>query len=301
MAAKAITVKRPARRRPGESLMASRQPEPPIDILFVGPLIPLPGGAAISMSQLLIGLAGRGHAVRAIAPITPEASSAGEAAFRQSQSGIEVAWFEVPSFEIATGVPPSDSYRQLEAERIESALSAAIASRRPDVILLGRESFEWHVPPLAHRERLPCILLARGHPSRNILDGAYPAAAAAHYLRRFRQVDLIVSPARHLVEGFARLGLAPVKFIPNAIDLRQFAPRQRNRTLARRLGLHENDRIVVHLSNLTPLKRPMDVVESAAAALAREPRLRYVIVGDGPLRADLETACRRLQIEKRFS
>ena len=205
--------------------MARRQPEPPMDILFVGPLIPLPGGAAISMSQLLIGLAGRGHAVRAIAPITAAALAAGQAAFGRSQGGVEVAWFEVPWFEIATGVPPSDSYRQLEADRIESALFTAIACRRPDVILIGRESFSWHVPPLAHRERLPSILLARGHPSRNILDGTYPAAAATHYLRRFRQVDLIVSPARHLVEGFAQLGLAPVEFIPNAIDLRRFATR----------------------------------------------------------------------------
>jgi hypothetical protein len=52
----------------GQSRVASRsmasRPEPPMDILFVGPLTPLPGGAAISMSQLLIGLAGRGHAVR---------------------------------------------------------------------------------------------------------------------------------------------------------------------------------------------------------------------------------------------
>jgi hypothetical protein len=75
--------------------MASR-PEPPMDILFVRPQTPLPGGAAISMSQLLIGLAGRGHAVRAIAPITPEALAAGQAAFGRSQSGVEVAWFEVP-------------------------------------------------------------------------------------------------------------------------------------------------------------------------------------------------------------
>jgi hypothetical protein len=65
----------------GPSRVASRsmasRPEPPMDILFVGPLTPLPGGAAISMSQLLIGLAGRGHAVRAIATITPEALAAG--------------------------------------------------------------------------------------------------------------------------------------------------------------------------------------------------------------------------------
>src|SRR5262245_33739446 len=119
--------------------MISRRAEPPMDILFVGPLIPLPGGAAISMSQLLIGLAARGHAVRAIAPITPETLEAGQAAFGRSHGGVEVAWFEVPWFEIATGVPPSDSYRQLEADRIESALSATIASRRPDVILIGRE------------------------------------------------------------------------------------------------------------------------------------------------------------------
>ena len=81
--------------------MGRRRDEPQMDILFVGPLIPLPGGAAISMSQLLIGLAERGHAVRAVAPITSEALAAGQA-FLDRSSGVEVAWFDVPWFEIAT-------------------------------------------------------------------------------------------------------------------------------------------------------------------------------------------------------
>ena len=37
----------------------------------------------------------------------------------------------------------------------------------------------------------------------------------------------------------------------------------------------------------------MDVIESAAAAVRRHLRLRYVIVGDGALRGEMEAACHR--------
>jgi glycosyltransferase involved in cell wall biosynthesis len=56
----------------------------------------------------------------------------------------------------------------------------------------------------------------------------------------------------------------------------------------------------MHVSNLRDIKRPLDLVASAAEALRQDPRLLYVIVGDGTLRRAMEDECRRRQVAGRF-
>jgi glycosyltransferase involved in cell wall biosynthesis len=113
-------------------------------------------------------------------------------------------------------------------------------------------------------------------------------------------VDLIVTVASYLADGLRRLGFSHVVTIPNAIDVEQFVPRPRDAALAQDLGLRREDVVVVHASNLTPLKRPLDIVASAEDALRSHPDLMYVVVGDGALRAPMEAACAAAGITPRF-
>src|SRR5581483_4211837 len=85
-----------------------------------------------------------------------------------------------------------------------------------------------------------------------------------------------------------------------AVDPAHFAPRPRDAALARALGIRDDDLVVAHLSNLKPWKRPLDLVASAALTLPSNPRLLYLVVGDGPLRAAMEDACRRAALTERF-
>jgi glycosyltransferase involved in cell wall biosynthesis len=266
--------------------------EAAVDILFVGALPPLPGGAPISTGRLLAELAGRGHAIRAIAPITP-AELAREDAFAACHPEIELRRFLVPAFEIATGSPPSDEYRRQEGAVLLAAAEPLLRARLPDVVVIGRESFAWHVPQIAREWGRPSVLLARGNPTRLILDGTYPPAHAAFFLAQFRTVDLIVTVAEHLADGLRRVGIARVVSIPNAVDLNTFVPRPRSVGLCEALGLLPSARVLVHLSNLTALKRPLDLVGAVAELRPQLPDLRCVVVGDGPLRPAVEeTACR---------
>jgi glycosyltransferase involved in cell wall biosynthesis len=261
-----------------------------LNVLFVGALPPLPGGAVISMAQLLAGLAGLGHRVRAIAPVTTEALTRRDG-FAARPVGVAVTPFEVPYYELATPIPPPDEYRTLEAAALERLVSAQVIDDRPDVVLIGRESYAWYVPALAARYRLPCILFVRGNPTRAILEGVYPEPQARHFLEQYGKVDLIVSVARYLADGLRRLGFSRVVTIPNAIDVEQFVPQPRDAGLSGELRLRGEDVVVVHASNLTALKRPLDVVASAARALHDNPDLVYVVVGDGAMRAPMEEAC----------
>lgn len=268
-----------------------------LDLLFVGALPPLAGGAPISMAGLLVELARRGHRIRAVAPITAAESERGDA-FRAAHPELDVHWFNVPSFEIATGSPPSDEYREYEGVALRHAVQLLAAARSPDVVLIGRESFAWHVPQLARAWRRPCVLFARGNPTRLIIDGLYPPAEAKRFIEQFRAVDLIVTVARHLEEGLRRLGMAHVLTIPNAVDPDVFAPGPRRAELAHALDISAGAIVVLHASNLSPLKRPLDLLRAVARLRTRFPTLVCVVVGDGPLRIRIAEAADDLGLSR---
>jgi len=268
-------------------------------LVYVGTLPPHPGGSAVSSSQLLVALAERGHETVAVAPMTAAALASGDA-FAARHPRIRVRRFVVPYFEMAPNVPAAEGYRRAQRAQIERVLSDVLAHHRPDLIWIGRENFAWDVPPIARAHAIPCVLRTAGSMTIGILGGGFPEELATSYLEQCRGIDQIVAPAQHLADRMRTLGLNHVRVVPNAVDLERFSPRPKNRDLMRELGIAPGDVVVAHVSNLKGLKRPVDVVESAARALPRRRELRYVLVGDGPARAAMQEACERHGLGERF-
>jgi glycosyltransferase involved in cell wall biosynthesis len=196
-------------------------------------------------------------------------------------------------------VPEEASYRGRQRAAIQGLLPALIAQETPDVLFVGRETFVADVVDVARDHGIPCVLRLAGGTTLGLLNGAYPEALARELLDACRRVQRIVSPARHLAARAVALGLTDVVVILNAIDTELFAPRPKSPTLLRALGIPDDAVVVAHLSNLKPIKRSLDVVSSAREALPRDPRLLYMIVGDGAARPALEAACRRAGIQER--
>ncbi len=270
-----------------------------LDILYVGVLPPHPGGAPISWAQLLSSLAALGHTIRALAPITPEALCNGDV-YAATHPEIGVVRFPVPYFYVSPGIPPSDEYRRLKGDRVRKVLSGLIRKRRPDLLIIGRESFAPYVPDLARDHSLPCILGIRGNTTISVLSGGYPAAHAREMLDQFQKVQLLISCAHHMAHDLRTLGFDNVMVIRNAVDLGQFSPSPKSPALLRQLAIPDDAIIVVHASNLKGVKRPLDLVYSARQALQHNPRLVYVIVGDGQLRGAMEEACRQEGVRESF-
>ncbi len=278
--------------------MSPPPPQTPLSILYVGTLPPHPGGSALSCSQIVLGLAGLGHRVRCIAAMTPDATEFGDS-FAVASPQLEIRRYRMPYFEIQPHQAPA-SYFSLEAERIEPELSALVAEERPDVVFAGRESFAWNVPRLAAARRLPCMVRFSGSGWLPILQGRHGRGLAQALLREVRRATGIVTSAHFLARGLRDLGLAPVSVVPNPVDLERFRPRERDSELARAVGIDDGDLVLVHASNLKALKRPLDIVHSAERVLAEEPRALYVIVGDGPCRAETEAASEAAGVSSRF-
>jgi glycosyltransferase involved in cell wall biosynthesis len=246
------------------------------------------------------GLAKAGHRVRAVAPVTKETIRVGDN-FAAHNPAMRVTRYVVPYFETAPNNPTSNDYGVKERSELLRILPELLASERPDIIFAGRETFARVVPALAKRHGIPCILRLAGGRTYGILNGSFNKALAETLLAEFRLANLLVAPAQHLQEGLAPLKLPPIQVIPNAVDLDAFAPSARNVRLFRKLGAKDGDVLILHVANLKEIKRTFDLVMSAQQALMQNPRLYYVIVGDGHLRQRLEAACRERLIRERFA
>jgi glycosyltransferase involved in cell wall biosynthesis len=261
----------------------------PLDLLYVGTLPPHPGGSAISCAQLLTAISRRGHGIRAISPVTELARQDAER-FAQTSPGLEIQRFPMPYFETGPDEPASPEYRELEWQGVRSAVDQQVGTARPDLLIAGRESFALHVGPLARMHRIPYCVWIRGGSTMGALCGSLPEDEVRRLFSEIAGADLVVVPARHLVDALLQFSVPGARVILNAIDLERFTPQAPDRALQKALGLDEADIVVAHVSNLKIIKRPLDFVAAAAAAWKRESRLRFLIVGDGSLRQAFESA-----------
>ena len=142
-------------------------------VLYVGTLPPHQGGSALVGAQVLSGLAALGHRVEAIAPIAGSGLRSGDA-FAAREPGIEVHRFPMPYLDGSPDTPSSEAYRRQEQQSIERLVEARFRRERPDVLLIGRESFAPHVVDLARAHAVPSVLVLAGTTTMGILAGTYP-------------------------------------------------------------------------------------------------------------------------------
>ena len=269
-----------------------------MNILYVGTLPPHPGGTAVVCSQILLGLGSHGHSVQCIAPMTPEALAAGDS-FAIEAPQLHVHRYDVPYFDVDSPNSPR-SYGEAERPHIERLFAELVARERPDVVFVGRESFARHIVKLAAAEKLPCVVIAHGSHWIPVLRRSRRRSGSDGMLSELCRADRVVTPAGHLAEDLGVLGIEGIQVIPNPVDLERFRPRPPDPQLARALGIHQDDLVVMHASNLKPIKRPLDIVRSATRVLAEQPRALYLIVGDGRGRPAMEAACDASGIGDRF-
>jgi glycosyltransferase involved in cell wall biosynthesis len=110
--------------------------------------------------------------------------------------------------------------------------------------------------------------------------------------RAFRASGAIIANSeqvRHYIEREYGAPTARIAVVRNAIDLSRFQPRGAG-DAAR--GPH-----VVMVGRLVTQKNPLLFVAAAAALRARLPQVTFTLVGDGPLRGEVEAAVRAAKLE----
>lgn len=98
------------------------------------------------------------------------------------------------------------------------------------------------------------------------------------------------------LDGFRR---RPIQVIYNGVDPNEFRPAADRPALRRELGLSPDRKYVVTVARFHPIKDHRTLLTAFARVAQHLPEVDLLLVGDGPLRAELEAQCRELGIADR--
>ena len=121
-----------------------------------------------------------------------------------------------------------------------------------------------------------------------------------------RRTDVLLAVSDEVRDDLVRLGVAPVsrfRVMPLGFDLSQFTEdvdrAERRGSLRDDWGAGEEEVVVTLVARLVPIKR-VDRFLAMGAKLAGDARLRFVVVGDGELRDQLQASADALALGDRL-
>lgn len=148
------------------------------------------------------------------------------------------------------------------------------------------------------------VRIAHSHNDTAAVDAAAPVHRRAYLwlMRRWINRHATLALACSRVAGAALFGggwgANPRDvYLPYGIDLGPFASIGNRAALAAGLGIPPTAKVIGHVGRFDPQKNHRRLVEIAAALLRRDPGVRLVLVGDGPLRPEVEAQVRTLSME----
>ena len=165
----------------------------------------------------------------------------------------------------------------------------------PDVLLASFVYPDGYAGMLAARRLgIPFVVHARGSDLMILGDNPRRRPLIQKTLSEAAQV---IAVSRALADKAVELGADPdkVHHVPNGVDQKRFRPRDQKQA-RRALGLTEPGPWILFVGNLVPVKGLTHLLD----ALARLPQAKLLMVGAGPLRAQLEEKAGGLGISSRM-
>ncbi|HEX8905267.1 MAG TPA: glycosyltransferase family 1 protein [Longimicrobiaceae bacterium] len=112
-----------------------------------------------------------------------------------------------------------------------------------------------------------------------------------HLMRKFYgRCEVVYAPSRGIIRELAAHGIANTELWSRGIDLARYSPRFRDPELRASVGADEETPLLLMVSRLVKEKDLADLVQAHAILRERGARYRLVLVGDGPMRGELEEA-----------
>ena len=195
-------------------------------------------------------------------------------------------------------VPGSPNYRLLLRS---GAVRKALERFRPDLIEC-QDAYNLPWTALAHRRRHPETALIAAYmtdfptvyverplsrfltkPVASVLGRVCYAYCRALY-RRFDSVYALSENG-----GAAKLrslGIDPVEVVPLGVEVGEFGPTCRDVRLRAKLGLKDDQPLLIYVGRLDGEKKP-DVVVDAFRRLPRELGAKLALLGEGPLKSEI--------------
>ena len=118
--------------------------------------------------------------------------------------------------------------------------------------------------------------------------------------KRLKHVDTVIAPTRKVEHSLRQYGLPnEIRVIPTGISIDKYQYRMPAEERARRrqeLGIPEDHQVLLNLGRLGTEKNLGELMTLFSVLLTQNPKLTFLIVGDGPAKADLEQQARDLGV-----
>ncbi len=174
------------------------------------------------------------------------------------------------------------------------ALLRAWGDQRPDVVHVATEGpLGWSAIAAARKLGLPVAsdFHTNFHAYSRHYGLAWLARPVAAVLRRFHnRCDCTMVPTGEMAEALARLGFERLRVVGRGVNAQTFSPAKRRAELRAQWGAGERDLVALCVSRFAPEKNFPLVIEAYEAMRHLNPATRLVLVGDGPLLAELRNA-----------
>ncbi len=234
-------------------------------------------GVAMTMGRIVTGLQARGHTVQLIRP----RQHAGERPAEQPlfeevlQRGVPIPRYDA----LKLGLPA------------KQALLRLWAKHRPDIVHVVTEGpLGWSALAAAAKLKLP--VSTDFHTNFHSYSAHYGVGwlkrPITAYLRKFHNKALsTLVPTESLREELKLLGFRNLEVVARGVDTALFNPRRRSSDLRKSWGVRDDDLVALSVGRLAPEKNLALVLQAHARMQELQPRLRLVLVGDGPERVRL--------------
>ncbi len=237
-------------------------------------------GVAATLAHLVRGLRERGRRVTLVRPRQGAHDGAGHGAVADATlvRGVALSWCGG----VRIGLPAG------------AALRHRWMADRPDVIYVATEGpLGWSAVRVARALGIPALsgFHTNFHGYARHYRAGWLAAPVFRYLRRFHnrtRGTLVASP--HLRDRLSAVGLQNLHVLGRGVDSELFTPTRRCPALRATWGVPQNGLVALYVGRLAPEKNLALAIEAYRAMQRARPSVRFVLVGDGPLREALGRA-----------
>ena len=238
-------------------------------------------GVALTIRAVVEGLQRRNHHVQLIRPRRSDHDAAGSSpGFHEFLTrGLPIPRYS----ELRMGVPS------------KRALVRLWSVRRPDVVHIATEGpLGWSALQAALHLKLPLSSDFRTnfHAYSNHYGMGWLHKPIMAYLRKFHnRTQRTMVPTEALRRDLESSGFRNLAVVARGVDTKQFNPQRRDESLRRQWGLEPEDLVVACVGRLAPEKNLGVLIDAFEAVQSTGARARLVLVGDGPMRAELQARC----------
>ena len=238
-------------------------------------------GVAVTLAKVVDGLRAANHAVQLIRLRQGGTDAACEDDRHPAYQEILMRGFPIPRYpELRMGMPS------------KSALIRLWQLKRPDVVHIATEGpLGWSALRAAMYLRLPVSTDYRtnfqSYSTHYGVGFLYKPIMA--YLKKFHNyAHCTMVPTEALRASLAEAGFQKLKVVSRGVDTLSFDPAHRSEELRAHWGLAADDLAVICVGRLAHEKNLALLLKAFEAIQARDPRARLVLVGDGPMRQELQ-------------